>query len=69
MSWIDSLFSKSKSLFSMVEEHDIQANGYDFGRDLLVGNATGSIYIDTLSLTNGSTYEGTSSSSGFVFAL
>ncbi|KAJ3871612.1 hypothetical protein F5879DRAFT_430342 [Lentinula edodes] len=47
--------------------HDIVVNGYNFGRDWIVGNITGST-IPTASLTNSSSYSGNTSSNGFSFS-
>ncbi|KAJ3815529.1 hypothetical protein F5876DRAFT_30435 [Lentinula aff. lateritia] len=47
--------------------HDIVVNGYNFGRDWIVGNITGST-IPAASLTNSSSYSGNTSSNGFNFS-
>ncbi|KAJ3974672.1 hypothetical protein EV361DRAFT_893159 [Lentinula raphanica] len=47
--------------------HDIVVNGYNLGRDWLVGNITGST-IPTESLTNSSSYSGKTASNGFNFS-
>ncbi|KAJ3752257.1 hypothetical protein EV360DRAFT_97492 [Lentinula raphanica] len=47
--------------------HDIVVNGYNLGRDWLVGNITGST-IPTESLTNSSSYSGNTASNGFNFS-
>lgn len=47
--------------------HDIVVNGYNFGRDWIVGNITGST-IPTASLTNSSSYSGNTSFNGFAFS-
>ncbi|CAK5283865.1 unnamed protein product [Mycena citricolor] len=52
----------------IAEGHDIVPNGYNFGRDWLIGNITGSP-IDTFSLTNTSTFSGTKSYAGFVYSV
>ncbi|THV02350.1 hypothetical protein K435DRAFT_653408 [Dendrothele bispora CBS 962.96] len=52
---------------SEAEGHDIVVNGYNLGRDYIIGNITGSA-IPTLSLTNSSTFSGSTSSSGFTYS-
>ncbi|KAJ3855027.1 hypothetical protein EV368DRAFT_72530 [Lentinula lateritia] len=47
--------------------HDIVVNGYNFGRDWIVGNIMGST-IPAASLTNSSSYSGNTSSNGFNFS-
>ncbi|KAJ7028460.1 hypothetical protein C8F04DRAFT_65306 [Mycena alexandri] len=47
--------------------HNIVVNGYNLGRDWLVGNITHSP-IDTDALTNTSTFSGTVSYAGFVYS-
>ncbi|KAJ4477190.1 hypothetical protein J3R30DRAFT_3483144 [Lentinula aciculospora] len=47
--------------------HDIVVNGYNFGRDWIVGNITSST-IPTGSLTNSSSYSGNTSFNGFNFS-
>lgn len=51
----------------LAEEHDIINNGYNLGRDWLVGNATSNTSIPTSSLTNGLTYIGQSLASGYTY--
>ncbi|WRT66200.1 uncharacterized protein IL334_003153 [Kwoniella shivajii] len=46
--------------------HDIVQNGYNIGRDYLVGNLTGQS-IDTLALTNQSTFSGTGSYMNYTY--
>ncbi|KAF9049570.1 hypothetical protein BDZ89DRAFT_1098910 [Hymenopellis radicata] len=49
------------------KDHDIVPNGYNFGRDYIVGNITGSA-IPTLSLSTADLqYSGTSSSEGYTY--
>jgi len=50
----------------LVDEHDIVVNGYNLGRDWLIGNITQSA-IPTQNLTNGSTFTGTTSSSNYTY--
>ncbi|RDX49987.1 hypothetical protein OH76DRAFT_1349988 [Lentinus brumalis] len=48
--------------------HDIAFNGYNFGRDWLVGNATAqSSLIPTGNVTNGTTYSGSISYGGYTY--
>ncbi|KAH9931660.1 uncharacterized protein BXZ73DRAFT_101570 [Epithele typhae] len=48
--------------------HDIVFNGYNVGRDWLVGNATAqSSVIPTLNLTNGTTYAGSISYNNYTY--
>jgi len=48
--------------------HNIVPNGYDFGRDWLVGNATAqSTIINTSSLTAGATFTGKTSFDGYTY--
>ncbi|KAI0670913.1 hypothetical protein C8Q78DRAFT_821889 [Trametes maxima] len=48
--------------------HDIIFNGYNLGRDWLVGNATAqSSIIPTANVTNGTTYSGQTSFGGFTY--
>ncbi|EIN12672.1 hypothetical protein PUNSTDRAFT_97478 [Punctularia strigosozonata HHB-11173 SS5] len=49
------------------DDHDIIFNGYNLGRDWLVGNATGGQSIPTLNLTNSSTYSGSTSYNGYSY--
>ncbi|KAG6331347.1 hypothetical protein ID866_7743 [Astraeus odoratus] len=50
------------------EDHDIIVNGYDLGRDWLVGNATAqSVVISTAALTNTSTFSGQTSYGGYTY--
>ena len=51
----------------LAEQHDIIDNGYNLGRDWLVGNATGNISIPTSNLTNSSTYSGSTSANGYTY--
>ncbi|KAI0369375.1 hypothetical protein BV20DRAFT_359327 [Pilatotrama ljubarskyi] len=48
--------------------HDIIFNGYNLGRDWLVGNATAqSSLIPTANITNGTTYSGQTSFGGYTY--
>ncbi len=49
-----------------IVQHDIVPNGYNLGRDYIVGNVTGSA-IPTLTLTNESTYSGSTSYGGYTY--
>ncbi|KAI5123152.1 hypothetical protein M0805_000855 [Coniferiporia weirii] len=51
----------------IAEQHDVIDNGYNLGRDWLVGNATGGINIPTSNLTNSSTYSGQVSFGGYTY--
>ena len=52
----------------IAQQHDIIDNGYNLGRDWLVGNATAqSTLIPTSDLTNASSYEGETSSEGWTY--
>ncbi|KAG6846818.1 hypothetical protein H0H93_011614, partial [Arthromyces matolae] len=46
--------------------HDIIPNGYNFGRDYLIGNITGTA-IPTFNLTNATTYSGSTSANGYTY--
>ncbi|KAF9262983.1 hypothetical protein L218DRAFT_959812 [Marasmius fiardii PR-910] len=48
------------------QQHGIVQNGYNLGRDYIVGNITGSV-IPTGNLTNQSTYSGETSFGGFKY--
>ncbi|KAG6853086.1 hypothetical protein C0991_006980 [Blastosporella zonata] len=50
----------------LAEQHDIIPNGYNLGRDWLIGNITQSS-IPTLELTNTSTYSGSTSANGYTY--
>lgn len=49
------------------EGHDIIDNGYNLGRDWLVGNATSLTEIPTSNLTNSSSYSGSTSYKGYTY--
>ncbi|KAF7364771.1 hypothetical protein MVEN_00347000 [Mycena venus] len=51
----------------IAQGHNIVVNGYNLGRDWLIGNITKSP-IDTTSLTNTSTFTGTTSYGGYVYS-
>ncbi|KAG7445572.1 uncharacterized protein BT62DRAFT_932698 [Guyanagaster necrorhizus] len=48
------------------EGHDIVVNGYNLGRDYIIGNITGSV-IPTLTLTNASTFSGSTSYGNYTY--
>ncbi|KAK7037259.1 hypothetical protein VNI00_011250 [Paramarasmius palmivorus] len=50
----------------IAENHDIVSNGYNLGRDYIIGNITGSA-IPTLNLTNQTTYTGTTQAGGYTY--
>ncbi|KAF8895569.1 hypothetical protein BD779DRAFT_1434060 [Infundibulicybe gibba] len=50
----------------IAQQHDIIGNGYNLGRDWLIGNITRSA-IPTDKLTNESTYSGTTSYNGYTY--
>jgi len=51
----------------IAQDHDIITNGYNLGRDWLIGNATSNTTIPTSNLTNSSTFSGHSSASGYTY--
>jgi len=51
----------------IAQGHNIVVNGYNLGRDWLIGNITKSP-IDTASLTNTSTFNGTTSFAGYTYS-
>ncbi|KAK0462020.1 uncharacterized protein EV420DRAFT_141102 [Desarmillaria tabescens] len=51
---------------SSADGHDIVTNGYNLGRDYIVGNITGS-EIPTLTLSNSSTYSGSTSAGNYTY--
>jgi len=50
----------------IAQQHDIVPNGYNFGRDEIVGNLT-STQIPTSTLTNASTFSGQTASNGYTY--
>ncbi|KAG5726526.1 hypothetical protein E4T56_gene15352, partial [Termitomyces sp. T112] len=50
----------------LAQQHDIIPNGYNLARDWLIGNITQSS-IPTLTLSNATTYNGTTSANGFTY--
>ncbi|KII90695.1 hypothetical protein PLICRDRAFT_174075 [Plicaturopsis crispa FD-325 SS-3] len=53
----------------IAQQHDIIPNGYNAARDWLVGNATFQTYIiPTETLTNASTYSGSTSYNGYTYS-
>ncbi|CED82460.1 hypothetical protein [Phaffia rhodozyma] len=63
----DAYFLAASVEMNLTLRHDIQPNGYNLGRDWFVGNASSHTVVDTHSLTNGSYFEGTSSSDGYTY--
>jgi len=61
------IFMASSYEEPLVDEHDIIPNGYNLGRDWIIGNITGTT-IPTLNLTNSSTYSGTTSYGGYTYS-
>ncbi|KAF7297599.1 hypothetical protein MKEN_01382700 [Mycena kentingensis (nom. inval.)] len=51
----------------IAQQHDIIDDGYNLGRDWVIGNITGSP-INTTALTNASTFEGTTTWAGYVYS-
>lgn len=51
---------------SLTEGHDIVVNGYDIGRDYLVGNLTG-ITVPTANVTNTTTYSGSVTYANYTY--
>ncbi|KLO08546.1 hypothetical protein SCHPADRAFT_908523 [Schizopora paradoxa] len=51
----------------VAQDHDIIDNGYNLGRDWLVGNATSNTFINTTSLTANATFSGQTSAQGFTY--
>lgn len=51
---------------SEAEDHDIVINGYNLGRDYIIGNITGS-EIPTLTLSNASTFSGSTSYGNYTY--
>ena len=51
---------------SEAEDHDIVINGYNLGRDYIIGNITGS-EIPTLTLSNTSTFSGSTSYGNYTY--
>ncbi|KIK90899.1 hypothetical protein PAXRUDRAFT_831276 [Paxillus rubicundulus Ve08.2h10] len=52
----------------IAQQHNIVPNGYNLGRDWLIGNATAqSTLIPTENLTNASTYSGQTSFNGYTY--
>ncbi|KAF9449127.1 hypothetical protein P691DRAFT_584933 [Macrolepiota fuliginosa MF-IS2] len=50
----------------IAQQHDIIPNGYNLGRDWLIGNITGSS-VPTANLTNTTTYTGSTSWAGYTY--
>ncbi|TFK24950.1 hypothetical protein FA15DRAFT_640390 [Coprinopsis marcescibilis] len=51
---------------SLSDQHDVLLNGYNLGRDWMIGNITHSS-IPSHNLTNGTTYSGTTTSSSYTY--
>ncbi|KAJ7429082.1 hypothetical protein B0H11DRAFT_2149984 [Mycena galericulata] len=60
------IFMASSYELPIAEGHNIVANGYNLGRDWLIGNIT-KTPINTTALTNTSTFTGTTNYAGFVY--
>jgi hypothetical protein len=62
------IFMAASYEMPIAEQHNIIVNGYDLGRDWLVGNATAqSSILPTSELTNASTYSGETSFNGYTY--
>lgn len=63
------IFMATSYEMPIAEQHNIIVNGYNLGRDWLVGNATSqSTILPTANLTNTSTYSGQTSFNNFTYA-
>ncbi|KIL66727.1 hypothetical protein M378DRAFT_346897 [Amanita muscaria Koide BX008] len=60
------IFMATSYEFPLSMGHDIVPNGYNLGRDWLIGNITKSP-IPTLNLTNSSTFSGTTSANSYTY--
>lgn len=60
------LFLAASVEMDLERQHDIVPNGYNLGRDYLVGNLTG-VTFDSRSVTNATTFEGTSSYANYSY--
>ncbi|KAJ3734315.1 hypothetical protein DFJ43DRAFT_962666, partial [Lentinula guzmanii] len=63
----NAIFMAASYELPATSNHDIVVNGYNLGRDWIIGNITGSA-IPTESLTNSSSYSGNTSFNGFNFS-
>ncbi|KAJ3766713.1 hypothetical protein EV361DRAFT_865170 [Lentinula raphanica] len=61
------IFMASSYELPLTDGHDIVSNGYNLGRDWIIGNIT-QTNIPTLNLTNSSTYSGTTSYGGYTYS-
>jgi len=61
------IFMATSYELPVAQNHDIIDNGYNFGRDWLVGNATSSTLVNTSALTANATFSGQTSASGFTY--
>ncbi|KIK69902.1 hypothetical protein GYMLUDRAFT_67162 [Collybiopsis luxurians FD-317 M1] len=61
------IFMASSYEKPLTDGHDIIANGYNLGRDWIIGNIT-QTNIPTMNLTNSSTYSGTTSYGGYTYS-
>jgi hypothetical protein len=63
------IFMATSYEMPIAQQHNIIVNGYNLGRDWLVGNATSqSTILPTANLTNTSTYSGQTSFNNFTYA-
>ncbi|KAF8630493.1 hypothetical protein AX15_002888 [Amanita polypyramis BW_CC] len=60
------IFMASSYELPLSQDHDIIPNGYNLGRDWLIGNIT-QTSIPTLNLTNTSTFSGTTSANNYTY--
>jgi len=51
----------------VAQDHDIINNGYNLGRDWLVGNATSNTFVNTTTLTANATFSGQTTAQGFTY--
>lgn len=51
----------------IAQQHNIIPNGYNYGRDWIVGNITGQI-VPSFNLTNSSSYSGNTTSEGYTYS-
>ncbi|KAG0704456.1 hypothetical protein DFH29DRAFT_873686 [Suillus ampliporus] len=63
------IFMATSYEMPIAEQHNIIVNGYNLGRDWLVGNATAqSTILPSLNMTNTSTYSGQTSFNNYTYA-
>jgi len=60
------IFMATSYELPIAQDHDIIPNGYNLGRDQLVGNATNTS-VPTSSLSTSSTFSGTTSNQGYTY--